>query len=49
MSWKHTPHASTAILISRGPGSRATTLVTRKTEDGPVSSTTTARMAERGG
>ena len=30
-SWKQTPQAATAILISRGPGSRAATSATRKT------------------
>src|SRR6476620_6730011 len=43
-SWKQTPQAATAILISRGPGSRAATLATRRTSGGPVLSTTMARI-----
>jgi len=43
-SWKQTPQAATAILISRGPGSRAATSATRKTSGGPGRSAMTARM-----
>ena len=43
-SWKHTPQAATAILISRGPGSRAATSATRMTSGGPVPSVITARI-----
>src|ERR1700761_4149853 len=44
MSWKQTPHASTAILISRGPGSRGVTSMIRNTSGEPVRSATTARI-----
>src|SRR5665213_4354704 len=43
-SWKQTPQAPTAILTSRGPGSRAATSATRRTDGGPVRSATTARI-----
>src|SRR5580704_453697 len=43
-SWKQTPQAATAILISRGPTSRGATSATRSTSGGPVLSATTARI-----
>src|ERR1700751_352487 len=43
-SWKQTPQAATAILISRGPTSRGATSATRRTSGGPVRSAMTARI-----
>src|ERR1700751_968740 len=44
-SWKQTPQAATAILISCGPTSHGATSATRKTSGGPVLSATTARIS----